>query len=83
LDNLSANGLFIRTSNPKPIGTQLHFEFLVRDGGAPIVGDGIVRWVEKNDDQVKGMGIQFTKLNEEGKEELRRLLHEKAASHQK
>jgi len=74
LDNLSQGGLFIRTKNPKPIGTKLNFEFSVRDGAGTIQGSGIVRWIETDPSRAPGMGIQFTMLNEEGKRELRTIL---------
>lgn len=74
MENLSAGGLFIRTPQPKPIGTRLQFEFSVRDGGKPIVGAGIVRWIEPDPQKHPGMGIQFTELNEEGRRELSEIL---------
>ena len=76
LDNLSAGGLFVRTKQPKPIGTRLTFEFSVRDGGNPILGTGVVKWIEKDPKKVPGMGIQFLELNEEGRLELTEMLDE-------
>jgi uncharacterized protein (TIGR02266 family) len=79
VDNLGADGLFIRTESPKPVGTKIRFEFLVRDGGSKIEGAGIVRWVNRNPDGPPGMGIKFLELNEEGRREILGILRERNA----
>jgi uncharacterized protein (TIGR02266 family) len=73
-DNLSEGGLFLRTADPKPVGTPIRFEFALRDGGPPIRGAGIVRWVETDRAKSPGMGIRFTELDAEGRRELRSIL---------
>ncbi len=74
LENISADGLFLRADPPKPVGTRVKFEFLLRDGGEPILGLGVVRWVEENPGMPRGMGIQFLELNEAGRREIKAVL---------
>lgn len=75
--NISEGGLFLTSDQLKPIGTKLHFEFRVQDGGETISGFGIVRWVESDPEKRKGMGIQFVEINAEGKKILAELFHKK------
>lgn|SRR5690606_11076747 len=76
LRNLSEGGLFLESEVLKPIGTVLQFEFRVQDGGGPITGKGIVRWIEEDVMRRKGMGIQFLELNEEGRSVVSKLYKE-------
>jgi uncharacterized protein (TIGR02266 family) len=80
LENISPDGLFLRAVPPKPIGTRVAFEFLLRNGGEPIVGLGVVRWVEEDPAKPRGMGIQFLELNEEGRREISSVLALRGAS---
>ena len=73
LQNLSEGGLFLESDVLKPIGTLLDFEFRVQDGGLPIIGKGIVRWLEEDPTHRKGMGIKFVELNDEGREVISKL----------
>lgn len=75
--NISEGGLFLQSDQLKPIGTKLHFEFRVQDGGETISGFGIVRWVESDPTRRKGMGIQFVEINPEGKKILSELFKKK------
>lgn len=77
LDNISEGGLFIASDQVKPIGTKIHFEFRVDDGGETISGSGVVRWIESDPSKRKGMGIQFTEINAVGKEIISRLYRQK------
>jgi uncharacterized protein (TIGR02266 family) len=77
LQNISEGGLFFATEQLKPIGTKLHFEFRVQDGGETIAGYGIVRWVETDLDKRKGMGIQFIEINDAGQQILSKLFRKK------
>ena len=55
--NLSEGGLFIRTTRPLPIGTEL--EMTIRIGHAPpIVQIGKVTWV-RGPSSEEGMGVAF------------------------
>ena len=75
--NISEGGLFLASDQLKPIGTKLHFEFRVQDGGETISGFGIVRWIESDPEKRKGMGIQFVEINPEGKKILSDLFKKK------
>lgn len=77
LQNISEGGLFLTSDQLKPIGTKLHFEFRVQDGGETISGFGIVRWVESDPLKRKGMGIQFVDINPEGKKVITQLFRMK------
>jgi molecular chaperone DnaK len=77
VDNVSEGGLFIRTRHPKPIGTQVRFEFLVRDDGPKVCGKGIVQWVNSGEEGAPGMGIRFVELNDSGRQELLAALRER------
>jgi uncharacterized protein (TIGR02266 family) len=75
--NISEGGLFLTSDQLKPIGTKLHFEFRVQDGGETISGYGIVRWVESDPGRRTGMGIQFVEINPEGKKIISELFRKK------
>lgn len=75
--NISEGGLFLASEQLKPIGTKLHFEFRVQDGGEAITGYGIVRWVESDPEKRRGMGIQFVEINPEGKKIISELFRKK------
>ncbi len=77
LDNISEGGLFLASDQLKPVGTKLHFEFRVQDGGDTISGFGIVRWIESDPTRRKGMGIQFVEINPEGKKIIAELFRKK------
>src|SRR5512142_3065900 len=67
--NLSRGGLFIRTREPKPIGTRLAFELRLTTGEVALKGVGVVRWVQAESATASpptapGMGVQFTELDD-------------------
>jgi molecular chaperone DnaK len=67
--NISRGGVFIRTRDPKPVGTPLHLELRLAGGEAAIRGEGVVRWIQAEDPaahprRAPGMGVQFTKLDD-------------------
>ena len=57
--NISVGGMFIQTAAPKPLGTQLYFQFTVKDGGTLIEGLGKVVHASPH-----GMGIEFVSVLE-------------------
>jgi molecular chaperone DnaK len=66
--NLSRGGVFIRTREPKPVGTTVAFELRLASGEKVLRGDGVVRSVELEDlsstpPRVPGMAIQFSRLD--------------------
>jgi uncharacterized protein (TIGR02266 family) len=58
--NLSPGGLFVRTSKPLEIGTDVDLEVLIAEEEAPLHIRGKVTWLRGQDDTQPGMGIQFT-----------------------
>jgi type IV pilus assembly protein PilZ len=60
IDSLSGGGVFIRTTRPMPIGTELVMEITLDDQGPePILVRGRVVWERLLNRQDGGMGVQF------------------------
>ena len=80
--DVSQGGIFIRTKEPLPVGTQMKFEFQLRDASPLIAGEGTVVWTRENDPSrpaiAPGMGVRFDRLNEGSQSVLERILAEKA-----
>jgi uncharacterized protein (TIGR02266 family) len=57
--DLSPGGLFVRTSKPLPIGTEVELEVSIAEEEPPIRVRGRVVWLRG---EKEGMGIQFTGL---------------------
>ncbi len=55
--NISMGGMFVRTAQPRPMGSTLFFQFLV-DGRAALEGEGRVVHVGDG-----GMGLEFLSLS--------------------
>jgi uncharacterized protein (TIGR02266 family) len=79
--DVSRGGIFIRTKEPLPVGTQLRFEFQLQDAQALIAGDGTVVWIREHDPArqgvAPGMGVRFDKLAVESQKVLDKILAEK------
>ncbi len=58
--NLSPGGLFVRTTQPLDIGTEVDLEVLIGNEETPIHVRGKVIWLRPSAEQPPGMGIQFT-----------------------
>ena len=70
--NVSTSGVFVRSSEPLPVGTQVNLEFTVlMDGFETVSGEGEV--VRVHDDP-SGMGVVFTKLSSTSQAIIERLL---------
>ena len=82
--DVSPGGIFIRTKEPLAVGTQMRFEFQLRDATPLITGDGTVVWTRENDparpNAAPGMGVRFDRLGDGSQPILDRILAEKAAS---
>ena len=64
ITDMSAMGIFIQTTSPRPAGTLLNLRFRVQDG-ARLDVDGRVIWVNQQhgaDSINPGMGVQFVDL---------------------
>ncbi|MBM4778127.1 MAG: TIGR02266 family protein [Archangiaceae bacterium] len=74
--NLSDGGMFIRSRDPKPVGTELKFRVEIANGQRVMQGSAIVRWVRGADDPAgaPGMGVQFVALDESSKVLVERML---------
>ncbi len=74
--NLSDGGMFIRSRDPKPVGTELKFRVEIANGQRVMQGSAIVRWVRGPDDPAgaPGMGVQFVALDESSKVLVDRML---------
>jgi molecular chaperone DnaK len=62
--NISAGGMFIRTSTPHPIGAMIYLQFQLEDGKRLIEGLGKVVHVNPPDDPSPGMGVEFVNLDD-------------------
>lgn len=75
--NVSNNGIFIRSREPRPIGSKLKFELHLRTGEIIFAGEGTVRWRQLPDARglgLSGMGLQFDDLTEESRQVLDEIL---------
>ncbi|HLG19453.1 MAG TPA: TIGR02266 family protein [Bdellovibrionota bacterium] len=60
--NLSVTGLFIQTTNPKPVGTQVHVAFTLPKAKEKITSKAEIVWVQEyagKDGPSPGMGLRF------------------------
>jgi molecular chaperone DnaK len=82
--NISDGGIFIRSREPRPVGSRLKFELHLRTGEVVFAGEGTVRWRELPDARglgVAGMGLQFDHLTDESREVLSRILELREVEH--
>ena len=79
--DVSRGGIFIRTKEPLPVGTQLKFEFQLSDAQPLISGEGTVVWIREHDPTrtgvAPGMGVRFDKLAQQSQQVLDKILTEK------
>ncbi len=80
--DVSQGGIFIRTKEPLAVGTQMKFEFQLKDASPLIAGEGTVVWTRENDPSrpaiAPGMGVRFDRLADGSQPVLERILAEKA-----
>ena len=83
---ISRGGMFVpmAAQKLKPIGTTVRFQFLLADGASAFLGEGIVRQIKglENDSPAGpvGMLVKFTKLSQESKALVERIIGDKAHS---
>jgi len=78
-DNLSMNGMFVRSIQPKRPGTVLSFEFRLGEDMSLIQGLAEVAWrrpTTEGPDQPAGMGVRFLKIDMRSRELIKRLVKE-------
>jgi molecular chaperone DnaK len=77
--NISRGGVFIRARDPKPVGTLLAFELRLHGGEVVVRGQGVVRWIQREDPAARppaapGMGVQFLELDERSRAIVERMV---------
>jgi type IV pilus assembly protein PilZ len=74
ITNISELGIFVRTTDPLPIGTQLTLRFVSPNSASPFVLQGKVQWVNTyrpmRDNPNPGMGVRFIELQPADRERL-------------
>jgi len=77
ITNISEMGIFIRSDDPPEVGTELRLRFGDGDG-APLELDGRVVWINPikphGDNPNPGMGVRFSELSPDQREEVVRLV---------
>jgi uncharacterized protein (TIGR02266 family) len=78
ITNISATGIFVRTTTPEQPGTQLNLRFSPDDAG-PIEVEGEVIWINPfrpgtPDNLHPGMGIRFLELDDDTRDRLLELV---------
>jgi type IV pilus assembly protein PilZ len=72
--NISEMGIFVRTTEPLPVGTQLTLRFAPTDSSEPFVLRGTVQWINAwratSDNPNPGMGIRFMDLSPADRERI-------------
>ncbi|MFH1018148.1 MAG: PilZ domain-containing protein [Pseudomonadota bacterium] len=77
--NLSEGGMFIKSPDPKPVGTILSFEFRLDDDATLLQGLAEIVWVRKEDqgpERPRGMAIRFHEINERGRDLIRAVVNQ-------
>ncbi len=80
---ISLRGMLLETTQPKPVGTMISFEFKLTDGFRLCQGVGEVAWVRHHDEgpqRPAGMGIRFHALDDQGRELILKILEEQVKS---
>jgi type IV pilus assembly protein PilZ len=74
ITNISALGIFVRTTEPLEVGTRLILRFAPPGARAAFVVNGVVQWVNPvlalAVSPNPGMGVRFTELSAEDRERL-------------
>lgn len=76
--DVSRGGIYIKSSQPMPVGTLLKFQFQLKDDSALIRGVGRVVWTRAEEDAAAdmpaGMGIKFIKMDNESRATVERIV---------
>lgn len=77
-ERISLSGMFLRSSDPKPVATPVSIEIKLSDGYRLIHAVGEVAWVTLDPDSAfgRGMAIRFQALDESGRELLLKIIEE-------
>jgi type IV pilus assembly protein PilZ len=65
--DLSPGGMFIRTDEPREMGSMIYLQFQLKDGSKLIEGLGRVCWVNEPGakERTAGMGVEFVNFDDE------------------
>lgn len=83
--HISDRGIFVRSRDPRPVGSRLSFELKLSSGEVAFAGKGLVRWVQGLDAQglgTPGMGLEFEHLSEESRRVIELVAVERARNGQ-
>lgn len=79
ITNISAMGIFVRTTDPLPIGTHVTLRFAPPPTREPFALTGVVQWVNalrpRQDNPNPGMGIRFMSLTLADRERIVEAIH--------
>ena len=80
--DLSPGGMFIRTEEPREMGSMIYLQFQLKDGSKLIEGLGRVVWVTPpgTPDRVAGMGIEFVNFDEDSQALIEEICTARAAT---
>ncbi|MCP4204903.1 MAG: hypothetical protein GY769_23590 [bacterium] len=79
-ENLSETGVFIRTGDKVPVGSEIDLELSLPGGAEPIRAVGeVMRYQEAKDGEVGGLGVAFTRLTTDAADRLNTYLDERLA----
>ncbi len=74
ITNISELGIFVRTTDPLPIGTLLTLRFAPPNSDASFVLQGMVQWINAvrplSDNPNPGMGVRFVRITADERERL-------------
>ncbi len=63
--DMSTGGMFIRTEEPRKVGSMIYLQFALKDGSKLIEGLGrVVHVTPPGSDRVPGMGVEFVNFDE-------------------
>jgi type IV pilus assembly protein PilZ len=80
-ENISLGGMFIKTEDPRPIGSTLEFRLFLGDGYDIIRGMGRVVWLRgQTMEETPGMGVRFEGLNDQSRRVIDRMVRNRLAS---
>jgi len=81
--NISIGGMFVRTDQPREVGSLIYLQFYLRDGAKLIEGLGrVVRVSEPGPDDEStacGMGIEFVNFGEESMKLIQRIIEKQGS----
>ena len=69
-ENISPSGMYLRTDEPRPVGSEFSFRLRIKDIGQKIRGRAKVVWTKEvanpTDGKATGMGLHFLEVDEQG-----------------